>query len=100
MGGIFSMATMYKVALNEKLPTHGLPSGSMEGFVNTGRDTDGGYKQEAWSYWQVYAEDMTKGNPLRIGETVYLRHLVTGQSVSSRSSCVMAVYLAIGFLSS
>ena len=61
------MATIFPVALGERLPKGELPVGVMRGFVNTGVDTDGGYKQEAWSYWQVRARAISCCAALKSG---------------------------------
>ena len=53
---------------------------SMNGYMNTGKDSDGGFLQETFSYWQVCRfMKPSDGGRLSYSSTVSLRHLVTGK---------------------
>ena len=87
--GIFSMTEMCNVTSGESL--HAGPKPEHRGYFNKGIDADGGYRQEALSYWQVYSfANPSYGGAIQYKEPIALRHLVSGRYLKLDSHKVKA----------
>lgn len=83
---IFLQQSDNKPGLLNSLAHTAAEEATMTGFLNHGRDNDGGIKQEAMSFWQIMLfGEPTRGDVLAFEtQKVVLRHLASGKYLAVR----------------